>query len=92
MQGMKNTATFTAPEVMVRLKCDVHGWMSAYAGVLEHPYFAVTSGGGKFELKNVPAGSYTVEAWHEKLGQVELKAVQATAAQPAKIELAFAPK
>ena len=68
MQGMKNTATFTAPEVMVRLKCDVHGWMSAYAGVLEHPYFAVTSGGGKFELKNVPAGTYTVEAWHEKLG------------------------
>jgi plastocyanin len=68
MQGMKNTATFTTPEVMVRLKCDVHGWMSAYAGVLEHPYFAVTSGGGKFELKNVPAGTYTVEAWHEKLG------------------------
>ena len=68
MQGMKNTATFTAPEVMVRIKCDVHGWMSAYAGVLDHPYFAVTSSGGKFELKNVPAGTYTVEAWHEKLG------------------------
>jgi plastocyanin len=67
MQGMKNTATFTAPEVMIRIKCDVHGWMSAYAGVLDHPYFAVTSG-GKFELKNVPAGTYTVEAWHEKLG------------------------
>ena len=68
MQGMKNTATFTAPEVMVRIKCDVHGWMSAYAGILDHPYFAVTSSGGKFELKNVPAGTYTVEAWHEKLG------------------------
>ena len=68
MQGMKNTATFTAPEVMVRIKCDVHGWMSAYAGVLDHPYFAVTSSGGQFELKNVPAGTYTVEAWHEKLG------------------------
>jgi plastocyanin len=68
MQGMKNTATFTAPEVMVRIKCDVHGWMNTYAGVLDHPYFAVTSSGGKFELKNVPAGTYTVEAWHEKLG------------------------
>jgi plastocyanin len=68
MQGMKNTATFTAPEVMVRIKCDVHGWMSAYAGILDHPYFAVTSSGGKFELKNVPPGTYTVEAWHEKLG------------------------
>ncbi len=68
MQGIKNTATFTAPEVMVRIKCDVHGWMNAFVGVLEHPYFAVTTGGGTFELKNVPAGTYTVEAWHEKLG------------------------
>jgi Carboxypeptidase regulatory-like domain len=42
--------------------------MSAYAGVLTHPYFAVTAGGGSFELKNVPAGTYTIEAWHEALG------------------------
>lgn len=68
MQGLKNTATFGSPEVMVRLRCDVHGWMSAYVGVVPHPYFAVTRDGGKFELKNVPAGTYTVEAWHEKLG------------------------
>jgi len=67
-QGIKNTRTFTAPEVMVRFKCDVHSWMSAYAGVLNHPYFAVTTNGGAFELKNVPAGTYTIEAWHEKLG------------------------
>ena len=68
LQGVTNTTSFTAPEVMVRFKCDVHGWMSAYAGILEHPYFAVSAGGGTFELKNVPAGTYTVEAWHEKLG------------------------
>jgi hypothetical protein len=59
---------FTAPEVMVHFKCNVHNWMNAYAGVLPHPYFAVTAGGGGFELKNVPAGTYTLEAWHEKLG------------------------
>jgi galactose mutarotase-like enzyme len=53
---------------MVRIKCDVHGWMTAYAGVLNHPYFAVTANGGAFELKNLPAGTYTIEAWHEKLG------------------------
>jgi hypothetical protein len=35
---------------------------------MEHPYFAVTRDGGKFELANLPAGTYTVEAWHEKLG------------------------
>jgi plastocyanin len=68
IQGQKNTKVFTAPEVMVNFKCNVHNWMSAYAGVLNHPYFAVTTGGGAFELKNLPAGTYTIEAWHEKLG------------------------
>lgn len=68
IQGMKNAKVFTAPEVMVRIKCDVHAWMTAYAGVVSHPYFAVTAGGGAFELKNLPAGTYTIEAWHEKLG------------------------
>jgi hypothetical protein len=68
LQGLTNTRTFTAPEIMVHFKCDVHSWMSAYAGVLVHPYFAVTANGGVFELKNLPAGTYTIEAWHEKLG------------------------
>ena len=53
---------------MVHFKCDVHNWMNAYAGVLDHPYFAVTANGGAFELKDLPAGTYTIEAWHEKLG------------------------
>jgi hypothetical protein len=53
---------------MVPFKCDVHGWMNAYVGVLDHPYFAVTGKDGKFDLKTVPPGTYTIEAWHEKLG------------------------
>ena len=68
LTGMKQQKTFTAREVMVRFKCDVHTWMSAYAGVLDHPYFAVTANGGQFQLKGLPAGTYTVEAWHETLG------------------------
>jgi hypothetical protein len=68
MQGMKSQKMFTKPEVMVRIKCDVHGWMTAFAGVLNHPYFAVTANGGAFELKDLPPGTYTIEAWHEKLG------------------------
>ena len=68
MKGLRNTHTFTAPEVMVPFKCDLHGWMSAYIGVVEHPYFAVTKDGGTFELKGLPPGTYTVEAWHEKGG------------------------
>ena len=51
IQGMKMTHTFDKPEVMVPFKCDVHGWMNAYVGVLDHPYFAVTDKDGKFELQ-----------------------------------------
>jgi plastocyanin len=68
VKKMTTEKVFTAREVMVPFKCEVHGWMHAYAGVLDHPYFAVTHDSGRFELKNVPAGTYTIEAWHEKLG------------------------
>lgn len=84
MAGMKNTKTFTVPEVMITFKCDVHGWMNAYGGVLNHPYFAVTKDGGTFELKNLPAGTYTIEAWHEKLGtQTQQVTVGAQESKPA---------
>ena len=64
----KDTHTFSTKEVMVPFKCDVHGWMRAYIGVLDHPFFAVTAPDGTFSLKGLPPGTYTVEAWHEKLG------------------------
>ena len=54
-------------EVMVPIKCDVHGWMNCYAGVLNHPFFAVTGKDGKFSIAGVPPGDYTVTAWHETL-------------------------
>jgi hypothetical protein len=69
MAGIKNTVTFATPEVLIRFKCDVHSWMHAYIGVVDHPYFAVSGSGGKFELKTVPPGTYTIEAVHEKLGR-----------------------
>ena len=67
---MKTEHVFTTKEVMVPFKCDVHGWMNAYVGVMDNPYYAVTDKDGKFELKDLPAGTYTIEAWHEKLGVV----------------------
>jgi hypothetical protein len=60
--------TFKAPEVMVKVKCDLHSWMTAYVGVLEHPFFSVTGADGSFAIKNLPAGDYEIEAWHEKYG------------------------
>ena len=68
LAGIKHTHTFTTKEVMVPFKCDVHKWMNAYVGVLDHPFFAVTGNNGRFELKGLPPGTYTIEAWHEKLG------------------------
>jgi plastocyanin len=68
MAGIKHSHVFTTKEVMVPFKCDVHRWMNAYVGVLDHPFFAVTGADGSFELKGLPPGTYTIEAWHEKLG------------------------
>lgn len=67
--GMTNSVTFNVPEVLIPFKCDVHGWMHAYVGVVNHPYFAVSDKGGMFELRTIPPGTYTIEAVHEKLGR-----------------------
>ena len=68
LAGIKHTHVFSTKEVMIPFKCDVHKWMNTYVGVLDHPFFAVTAANGRFELKGLPPGTYTVEAWHEKLG------------------------
>ena len=68
IQGMKMTHTFSTKEVMIPFKCDVHAWMNAWIGVLDHPYYAVTSTDGTFSLKGLPPGTYTIEVWHERLG------------------------
>jgi plastocyanin len=65
---MTTERSFSQAEVMIPIQCDVHGWMEAYIGVQDHPYFAVTSEDGSFEIGNLPPGDYTVEAWHEEYG------------------------
>jgi hypothetical protein len=83
VKGMKYTKKFDKPEVMIRIKCDVHGWMSAYCGVVPHPFFAVTAANGTYTIKDLPAGTYTIEAWHEKLGtQTQQVTVGATESKP----------
>ena len=66
--NMTTNRTFTAPEVMVALECNVHGWMNAFVGVSAHPFFSVSGSDGTFSLKGLPPGTYTIEAWHEKYG------------------------
>jgi Polysaccharide lyase family 4, domain II len=59
---------FVKPEVMIRVKCNIHSWMHAFIGVLNHPYFAVSKDDGTFEIKNLPPGTYTIAVWQEILG------------------------
>ena len=60
---------FPRADVMIPVKCNVHSWMRAYIGVVDHPYFTVTRPDGTFEWKNVPPGDYTIAVWQEKLGE-----------------------
>lgn len=66
--GIESTQSFRVQEVMIPVSCDVHGWMNAYIGVVDHPYFAVSGPDGSFTIANVPPGEYDVEAWHERYG------------------------
>jgi len=66
--GMTTERSFSQPEVMIPLECNVHGWMQARVGVLPHPFFAVTGADGGFRIAHLPPGTYTIEAWHETLG------------------------
>ena len=68
-KGRTIPITFTKPEV-VRITCDLHGWMRAWVVVMEHPFHAVTGAAGEFALDNVPRGKYTLNVWHETLGTV----------------------
>jgi len=61
--------TFDKAEDPFQIKCDVHPWMTAYTMVTTNPFYSVTKEDGKFTIKDLPAGSYEIEAWHEKLGK-----------------------
>ncbi len=66
VKGQVNEKAFDAAEVLVRMKCDVHPWMFAYVGVVDHPYFAVSDADGNYKLSGVPDGKYTLVAYHLK--------------------------
>jgi uncharacterized membrane protein/plastocyanin len=81
--------SFRRPEVMVVTRCDIHPWMRAYIGVLDHPWFAVSGPDGRFSIPAVPPGTYLVEAWHEVLGTTSAT-VAVAPGQPVELELGFA--
>jgi len=71
-QGPKGTPevkSFVQPEIMMPVRCNNHPWMNAFINVSATPFFAVTDGNGHFEIKGLPAGTYTIAAVHEKMGE-----------------------
>lgn len=70
--------TFAREEIAIPVKCNVHPWMRGYIAVFKHPYFVVTGKDGGFALSNLPPGTYTIEAWHEKLGTATQKVTVGT--------------
>jgi len=81
---------FDKPEDPFRIKCDVHPWMGAYIAVIEHPFFAVTGTDGTFTISGLPAGTYEIEAWHEKLG-TKKESVTVKDGETKTISFAFSP-
>jgi len=71
--GIVFTFTPRAEEVMLKLGCDVHRWMTAYIGIVSHPYFSVSGADGTFTIAKVPAGTYTIKSWHERFGEMTKK-------------------
>ena len=71
--GLPIEETFAREEIAIPVKCNIHSWMRGYIAVFKHPYFAVTGKNGNFDVKNLPPGAYTIQAWHEKLGTLTQK-------------------
>ena len=86
--NMETTRSFAAAEVMVPLRCDVHGWMNAYVGVLDHPYHSVSNSSGAFNLSTLPPGDYVIEAWHERYG-TQTQNVTVTTGETAEVTFTF---
>ena len=86
--NMTFETSFPQPEVMIPVRCDVHGWMESYIGVTGHPYHAVTGTDGAFSLERLPPGTYTLEAWHNRYGTAT-ETVEVVTGQPTQVTFEF---
>jgi plastocyanin len=86
--GMKQTRFFPKVEPVFHVKCDVHPWMSAYVATFAHPFFGVSTSQGIVELNNLPAGTFQIQAWHEKYG-VQMQTVSLSAGETKEITFTY---
>jgi plastocyanin len=88
-RGHSQTKPFLKPETMIPVRCNNHPWMNAFVNVSATPYFAVSDADGRFELRGLPPGQYTLAAVHEKLGEKTMQ-ITVTAKTATKADFSFA--
>ena len=76
--------------MVIRIKCDIHFWMSGYIHVLRHPFYSLTGDSGTFTINDIPPGTYQLEAWHETL-EAQTQEVTVEAGKLTKIDFVFGP-
>jgi Carboxypeptidase regulatory-like domain len=74
---------------LMEVTCDSHPWMHGFVQILDHPYGAVTNAKGEFSITDIPAGTYTVEAWHEALGKVKEANVKVESGKATKLKIEY---
>lgn len=79
---------FDKAELFLQAKCSVHPWMGAYIAVVDHPFYAVTGENGEFKMQDLPAGKYTLEAWHEVYG-TQTREIEVKDNQPLNVSFEF---
>jgi len=88
--GKPSERRFTKPEA-VRVKCDIHPWMASWVLVHDAPFQSLTGEDGRFAIRGLPAGTYEIEAWHERLGAAARQTVTLGDGEERAIEFSFAP-
>jgi plastocyanin len=89
LKGQRVARTVDKPGTIV-VKCDVHGWMQGFVRVDPHPFHAVSADSGAFRISGIPPGTYTLEAWHEKLGTRHIR-VQVRSGATERVALEYSP-
>ena len=73
---------------LVKVYCHIHSHMTASIMVFDHSYFRIPSADGTFSLDEVPAGTYQVSAWHERIGE-SINTIRVEPGRTARVEFAL---